>query len=73
MENRNSIPDKAHHLVCLHQLKCNNMVKNHEKNQQYLYIIYKIGIWNFLFPGILAHLRHLYTPNMFVNTDMSIL
>ena len=44
MENRNSIPDKAHHLVCLHQLKCNNMVKYYQKNKQNFNVIDQAGV-----------------------------
>ena len=61
MKYGNSIPHKTHNLICLNQLECNNVIKNHQENQKYFYIIHKVGIWDFLFLRILAHFSHLYT------------
>ena len=58
MKNGNSIPDIAHVHICLNQLKCNNMIKNYQKNQQYLYIVNQVRI-GYLLSCSFFHLTHL--------------
>ena len=44
MEDRDPIPDVSYHHVYLHQIECNDMIKNHKKNKQNFYIVYQVRI-----------------------------
>ena len=44
MENGNRIPDISYHDVYFHQIKCNDMIKYYQKDQQYFQVIYQVGI-----------------------------